>query len=456
MLKLRLGLRGQAHIDEETSVTKESLTFLFLPESAYGPTNNCIGVGKELVRRGHRVVFASESSWTGQLSPHGFVEDLVDLEPPAEDEAEQDAGAFWKNYIQEISPEFLKSTEEQLTTVSRPILEALIEGVKYSAPALREVVERNQPDVTILDNVLTFPALMTSPAKYVRVVSCNPLEVPGENIAPVFSGLGQDDREGWATFREAYERSHREVWEDFNAWVQEQGAPPLPYLEFSHAGDRNLYLYPAEIDYTDARPLDSTWYRIDSAVRETETEADIPAHFLDGSKPLIYFSLGSLGGADVGLMRSVIAALAETDYHIIVSKGPLHAEIELADNMWGAEFLPQTMIIPKVDLVITHGGNNTVTESLHFGKPMVLMPLFWDQYDNAQRVHEKGLGRRVDTYRVSATELRQAVADLLADTEMRAEAERIGERIRARRGLHTAADLLVEIGRQGVAERAGS
>lgn len=429
-------------------MTSESLTFLFLPESAYGPTNNCIGVGKELVRRGHRVVFASESSWAGQLSPHGFVEDLVDLEPPSQEETEQDAGAFWKNYIQEISPEFLTSTQEQLTTVSRPILEALIDGVKYSAAALREVVERNQPDVTILDNVLTFPALMTTSAKYVRVVSCNPLEVPGPDVAPVFSGLGQDDREGWATFRAAYERSHREVWEDFNAWVQEQGAPALPDLQFSHPGDRNLYLYPEELDYTDARPLDSTWYRIDSAVRETESEADIPAEFLDGTKPLIYFSLGSLGGADVGLMRKVIAALAQTDYRIIVSMGPLHEEIELADNMWGAEFLPQTKVIPKVDLVITHGGNNTVTESLHFGKPMVLMPLFWDQYDNAQRVHEKGLGTRVDTYRVTAPELRQAVADLLDNTELRAEAERIGERIRARRGLQKAADLLIEIGQQ--------
>jgi UDP:flavonoid glycosyltransferase YjiC (YdhE family) len=38
----------------------ESLTILFLPESAYGPTNQCIGLGDLLLRRGHTVVFASE------------------------------------------------------------------------------------------------------------------------------------------------------------------------------------------------------------------------------------------------------------------------------------------------------------------------------------------------------------------------------------------------------------
>jgi hypothetical protein len=41
------------------------LTVLMAAESAYGPTNNCIGIGHELVRRGHRVVFAAESSWGG-------------------------------------------------------------------------------------------------------------------------------------------------------------------------------------------------------------------------------------------------------------------------------------------------------------------------------------------------------------------------------------------------------
>ena len=84
-------------------------------------------------------------------------------------------------------------------------------------------------------------------------------------------------------------------------------------------------------------------------------------------------------------MRRLIDVLGRTPHRYIVSMGPQAAELELADNMVGAEFLPQTKVIPQVDLVITHGGNNTTTESLHFGKPMIVLPLFWDQYDNAQR-----------------------------------------------------------------------
>ena len=60
------------------------LTIMFWPESAYGPTNQCIGLAAILRDRGHTIVFAAESSWAGKLAPFGFIEELVDLAEPAE------------------------------------------------------------------------------------------------------------------------------------------------------------------------------------------------------------------------------------------------------------------------------------------------------------------------------------------------------------------------------------
>ena len=126
---------------------------------------------------------------------------------------------------------------------------------------------------------------------------------------------------------------------------------------------------------------------------------------------------------------------------------PRADELRLAENMVGAATLPQTTLMPQVDLVITHGGNNTTTEAMHFGKPMVLLPLFWDQYDNAQRVHVKGFGRRIDTYGFAPGELRDAVDAVLADSALRDRVASAGERIRSSSGIVRAADLIEGLAR---------
>jgi MGT family glycosyltransferase len=423
------------------------LTIVFMPESAYGPTNNCIGIGKVLERRGHRVVFAAEASWRGRLEPLGFEEDLVDLAPPPEQA--QDAGQFWTDFITETAPEFRKPTIEQLDTFIRPVWASLIDGARYCEPHLREILDRTRPDVIVEDNVNAFPALLTHGAPWVRIMSCNPLEMKDPDLPPPFSGYPIADRSGWDGFRAEYERTHREVWESYNAFVVGSGAPPLPDLEFIHESEHlNLYVYPEIADYPRSRPLRPTWHRLDSSVRETEEPFEVPASLRDGDGGLVYLSLGSLGSADVELMRRLVDVLARTPHGYIVSKGPRADEFELPDNMWGEARVPQTSIIPLVDAVITHGGNNTTTEALHFGKPMVVLPLFWDQYDNAQRVAELGYGVRLDTYGFDDRELQGAVDRLLAD---RALAERLTAEsvaIREREGKSRAADLIEALGRE--------
>jgi MGT family glycosyltransferase len=431
----------------------QPLTILFMPESAYGPTNNCIGIGDVLRKRGHRVVFSAEASWSGRLAPLGFIEDLVDLAPPPPSDAPaQDAGQFWKDFIRDTAPEFRKPTIDQLASFMQPTWQALIDGAKFCEPQLREIIARNRPDVIVEDNVVSFPALQTAGKPFVRMVSCNPLEVRGPEIPPPYSGLPLDDRSQWEAFRQEYDRTHRPTWEDFDAWCRDQGGAPLPELEFEHTSRHlNLYVYPEVADYTDRRPLDRTWRRLDSSVRATDDDFTLPPEMADrpADAGLIYLSLGSLGSADVSLMRRLVAVLADTPHRYIVSKGPQHSEFELAPNMWGAEFLPQTKIVPLVDLVITHGGNNTTTEAFHFGKPMIVLPLFWDQYDNAQRVDETGFGVRLPTYAFANDELRGAIDRLLGDADLRGRMARIGAEIRAKDGVAKAADAIEATGLAG-------
>ncbi len=434
----------------------EQRTIVFFPEGAFGPTNNCVGIGNVLRERGHRVVFIVEESFAGRLEAQGFEERLMRLgPPPAEPEV---PGQFWIDFIRDTAPVFRKPTIEQLGEFIAPTWQALCDGARYVEPRLQEIFDELRPDAIVEDNVVGFAAVVTGGRPWARIVSCNPAEVKDPAIPPFSSGYPTGDRSLWPAFLEEVSRTHDEMWTAFDGFMGEAGAPGLGNgplgPEFIHPSPfLNLVLYPADADYGRARPLGPTWHRLESCVRATSEGWTLPDDLAPGvgehDGALLYLSLGSLGSADVGLMQRLVDILATTRHRVVVSKGPLADQLHLPDNMTGAAFLPQPAIIPQVDLVITHGGNNTVTESLHHGKPMVVLPLFWDQVDNAQRLAETGFGARLPAYEADGPALTGAIERLLADVPLSRRLAALSGRLKANPGTVRAADLIERLARTG-------
>ena len=423
-------------------------TVVFFPEGAYGPTNNCVGIGQILVERGHRVVFVVEESFAGALEAQGFEERLMRLGPPPE--VDEEPGQFWKDFIRDTAPVFRKPTIEQLSEFVEPTWRALCDGARYVDDRLREIFDEVQPDVIVEDNVLCFPAIHHSGRPWARIASCNPLEVKDPDIPPVFSGYPAGDRTGWDAFRAEYAGSIADLHREFSAFCDERGAGPLREGEFIHESEwLNLYLYPAEVDYERSTPLAPTWHRLDTCVRRSDAEAEVPDRVAHGEGGLVYLSLGSLGSADVDLMKRLVDVLSRAPHRFIVSKGPQSSEFELAENMWGDEFVPQPALLPLADVVITHAGNNTTTECFHSGRPMIALPLFWDQYDNAQRIAETGYGIRLATYEFEDGELLGAVDRLIGDDALRGRMAAIASRVQAAPGTVRAADAVERVARDG-------
>ena len=98
-----------------------------------------------------------------------------------------------------------------------------------------------------------------------------------------------------------------------------------------------------------------------------------------------------------------------------------------------------------VDLVITHGGNNTVTESFYYGKPMIVLPLFGDQHDNAQRIHEKGFGIKLNPFKVSQEEFLDSIDKLVNDNQLKVKMEKIAKRIQNSKSNEKAAQLIEDV-----------
>jgi len=427
-------------------------TIVFFPEGAFGPTNNCVGIGQILRARGHRVVFVVEESFAGTLEAKGFEERLMRLGPPPNEP--EVPGQFWIDFIRDTAPVFRKSTLEQLGEFVAPTWQALIDGAKYVDQRLAGIFDELAPGAIVEDNVVGFPAIGASGRPWVRIVSCQPAELKDPAVPPFSSGYPAADQRDWPAFLEEVRRTHADMWADFDAFCREHGEGGLSYDEFgpefiAESPYLNLYSYPLEADYPRRRALGTTWHRLDSTVRAAEASWELPDHLAERDGALIYLSLGSLGSADVGLMQRLVDLLATTEHRVIVSKGPLADEITLHDNQVGEAFLPQPAILPQVDLVITHGGNNTVTEAFHHGKPMVVLPLFWDQVDNAQRVEEIGFGRRLSTYAFRDEELTDAIDELLADPALASRLAAMSSRIKASSGTVRAADLIERVAMTG-------
>ncbi|RWS11940.1 UDP-glycosyltransferase 207A1-like protein, partial [Dinothrombium tinctorium] len=206
-----------------------------------------------------------------------------------------------------------------------------------------------------------------------------------------------------------------------NEYLEENSIPSVPKHKLKHnSTNLNVYIYPKPLveDYLRLCALNDTWLGLDHSIRERQESFELPRSFRNEGERLIFLSMGTLGSNNVELMSHLCKLLAKCKHKIIVSRGHSHEMYKLAENMWGEAYLPQLEVLPLVDLVIFHGGSNTLIESLYYAKPMIVMPLFGDQHDNAQRVVEMNVGIKLNAFTVEENELLNSIECLLEDTEM--------------------------------------
>ena len=85
--------------------------------------------------------------------------------------------------------------------------------------------------------------------------------------------------------------------------------------------------------------------------------------------------------------------------------------------------------IITVKIAIVHVGNNSVAETFYYGKLLFIIPLFVDQYDNAQQVHEKGFGIKLDPFKCIKQHLTKTIQTLINDNQFKEKIKQISQRI---------------------------
>ncbi|XP_054152864.1 uncharacterized UDP-glucosyltransferase YdhE-like [Oppia nitens] len=429
--------------------TIKPLTILFAPLDTWGHINACHGLADLLRQRGHRPVFALDIGYQGKLAKYGYEEYILKRDV----DQQQDGRDFWADFVTKYKDCYRLAPEAIMASSTVDGFTIMFENYRQLDRQYRQCLDRVRPDLIVIDSYIGSPTLTNARVgagdgciiPWVWLCSAAPQSfLHSPKLPPAWSGLPLDsDQNKWLEFREKYNQVFSDLHHRISQWFVESGARPLstnrsdinilhpesPYL--------NIYTYPEELDYyQELKPLPGNWLRIDGSVRETGDTFEIPDQLLarkTSDEKLVFFTIGSYGASNIDLMKRITGILGKSRHRFIVATGPLHRQYQLPANQWGRPFLPQTAVLPLVDLVIAHGGNNTVCETFYYGKPMLVMPMSSDQLDNAQRIHELGLGLRLNPYHCTDGELLAAVDRLATDQGLAARMRMIGETIRMNR-----------------------
>ncbi|WNI33883.1 glycosyltransferase [Streptomyces sp. ITFR-6] len=160
--------------------------------------------------------------------------------------------------------------------------------------------------------------------------------------------------------------------------------------------------------------------------------------------PTVYFTLGTVNNT-TDLFARVLAGLQALPVNVVVTVGGRVDPAELGPlpgHVRVERFIPQELLLPRCDLVVSHAGSGSLMGALAHGLPSVLLPLGADQPYNARRCAELGAAQVLDPVTVTPEEVRLSVSAALGDVAYRRAAERIGEEINALPGPEQTVPLL--------------
>ncbi len=231
----------------------------------------------------------------------------------------------------------------------------------------------------------------------------------------------------------------------------EFGLPPDPGMRML---SRYLVLAPLPPSYRDpAFPLPATGHPIRPVISDPAVAAVPPPwEAVRPGAPTVYFTLGTIFNLESGdLFDRVIAGLAQLPVNLVVTVGrdidpaefgpqPEHVHIQ--------RYLPQPLVLPHCQLVVSHGGSGSVIGALAHGVPMVLIPMGADQPHNAARCRQLGVARVLDAIRLTPDTARDAASAVLVDPSYRRAAERLRDEAAALPGPAHAVDLLERLATQ--------
>lgn len=313
-------------------------------------------------------------------------------------------------------------------------------------------VEEVQPSEIIVDH-LAFSArlaLQTAGHAYGDVVLGHPsaLPVQGEvyGFPPFWPDAFTPEPAALADLRALCEDVSARFTSEWNRTVRALDPSAVETADaFAEHGSTVLYNYPAQLAAADGRTLPPHAFL--GSTRRIEPVEDDVERWIAHAGEYVYVSFGTFLSVRGDVLSRVAEALAASGLSAAIATGSTPASDlgPIPDGWLVRDYLPQVRLLQGASLAVTHGGNNSVTEAIGAGVPLLVLPFSTDQFAGAAAVERAGLGRALAPNTATVAELAGALHDLQGMPGARARLRDIAAEQAARPGPRIAYELLAGI-----------
>lgn len=371
---------------------------------AHGHVNPSLGIIRELVDRGYRVTYSINEEFAPQVEAAGATPVLYRSTMPSESDP---TSAYPTDPIAMAS----MALEEAMAVL----------------PQMEAAYDKDRPDLFLYD-VGGYAAPVLATRWDIPIIQLSPTFVAWEGYDQDMVVLAADPT--GAAFRAK-----------FAAWLRNQGIDEST-AEFAGRPRRCIVLIP-RILQPNAAKVAQTYTFVGPCFDERSYQGNWKSP--GNGRPVLLISLGSAYTDQAEFYRECIAAFEDLNWHVVMAIGR-HVDRDqlgvVPNNIEVHQWVPQLSVLSQADAFITHAGMGGTIEGLYHGVPMVAVPQAMDQFINAKRIAELGVGRCLPREHATAATLREAVLTVSGDQGVAARLRQIQEEMRRAGGTTAAADLI--------------
>lgn len=393
---------------------------LFLGLPLHGHMNPSLPLVRALVERGEEIVYWSSAAFAGRIA---------------------DAGARFRPYRNGFladMPALADRTQELAWLLMRTTAEVL----EQELPDFRQ----EQPDYVITDSVAPWGQWVGQVLRLPVVTSISTFAV-NRHVLAFAASSGARPKSARLVISKVRHVAKAALLRRRVRRRYGVSGTAIMGLMYGHS-DLNV-VYTSPYFQPSAETFDTRFRFVGPSIaprREAETSewgAESPSA---SSSPMVYISLGTLFNANAAFYRHCFEAFGSTDLRVVMSIGTTIDPATLGPppaNVVVRPYVPQLEVLQRASAFVCHGGMNSVSESLYYGVPLVVVPQMGEQDIVGRRVEALGAGLRLSRDDVTAERLRDATRRVLSEPRFRQGAALVQRSFREAGGVREAADAIL-------------